>query len=70
VFAWDSRKAARNLEKHGVSFEEAATVFADPDALEWEDLEHSARENRFKRLGDLDRGPYPDFSLFLQEFEK
>jgi uncharacterized DUF497 family protein len=51
VFAWDSRKAARNLEKHGVSFEEAATVFADPDALEWEDLEHSARENRFKRLG-------------------
>jgi uncharacterized DUF497 family protein len=38
VFAWDSRKAARNLEKHGVSFEEAATVFADPDALEWEDL--------------------------------
>ena len=36
---------------HGVSFEEAATVFADPDALEWEDLEHSHRENRFKRLG-------------------
>jgi uncharacterized protein len=51
VFAWDARKAARNLEKHGVSFEEAATVFADPDALEWEDLEHSTRENRFKRLG-------------------
>jgi uncharacterized DUF497 family protein len=51
VFAWDARKAARNLEKHGVSFEEAATVFADPDALEWEDLEHSTREDRFKRLG-------------------
>jgi uncharacterized DUF497 family protein len=51
VFAWDARKAARNLEKHGVSFEEAATVFADPDALEWEDLEHSHQENRFKRLG-------------------
>ena len=51
MFAWDARKAARNLEKHGVSFEEAASVFADPDALEWEDLEHSHRENRFKRLG-------------------
>jgi len=34
VFSWDTRKALRNLEKHGVSFEEAATVFADPDALE------------------------------------
>lgn len=33
---------------HGVSFEEAATVFA---ALEWEDLKHSHHENRFKRLG-------------------
>jgi uncharacterized DUF497 family protein len=51
VFAWDARKATRNLRKHGVSFEEAATVFADPDALEWEDLEHSRDENRFKRLG-------------------
>ena len=51
MFAWDARKAAKNLEKHGVSFEEAATVFADPEALEWEDLEHSHQENRFKRLG-------------------
>jgi uncharacterized DUF497 family protein len=51
VFAWNARKAARNLEKHGVSFEEAATVFADPEALEWEDLEHSEGEIRFKRLG-------------------
>jgi uncharacterized protein len=37
VFSWDARKARRNLEKHGVSFEEAATVFVDPEALEWED---------------------------------
>ena len=51
MFAWDAGKAARNLTKHGVSFEEAATVFADPEALEWEDLEHSHDENRFKRLG-------------------
>lgn len=51
MFAWDVQKGARNLKKHGVSFEEAATVFGDPEALEWEDLEHSHRENRFKRLG-------------------
>ena len=36
MFSWDARKARINLEKHGVSFEEAATVFADPEALEWE----------------------------------
>jgi uncharacterized protein len=56
VFAWDAHKATRNLEKHGVSFEEAATVFADPNALEWEDLEHSYLEGRFKRLGLSSRG--------------
>jgi uncharacterized protein len=51
VFTWDARKATRNVGKHGVSFEEAVTVFADPDALEWEDLGHSQHENRYKRLG-------------------
>jgi uncharacterized DUF497 family protein len=51
VFSWDTRKAQRNLEKHGVSFEEAVTVFADADALEWEDREHSQEEQRWKRLG-------------------
>jgi uncharacterized DUF497 family protein len=56
VFAWDARKATRNLRKHGVSFEEAATVFADPDALEWEDMEHSRDEYRFKRLGISSQG--------------
>jgi uncharacterized protein len=51
MFNWDARKAARNIRKHGVSFEEAATIFADPDGLEWEDLEHGHTEHRFKRLG-------------------
>ena len=40
-----------NLKKHGVSFEEAATVFADPDALDWDDPEHSQAEIRSERLG-------------------
>jgi uncharacterized protein len=56
VFTWDARKATRNFKKHGVAFEEAVTVFADPDALEWEDLEHSQHEARFKRLGISDKG--------------
>jgi hypothetical protein len=37
-FTWDPRKATSNVRKHGVSFEEAATVFADPLALAVEDL--------------------------------
>ncbi len=51
MFSWDARKALGNLKKHGVSFEEAATVFGDPDALDWDDPEHSHAEIRSKRLG-------------------
>ena len=42
-FAWDLEKAASNLKKHGVSFEEAASVFADPLALYGEDPSHPKR---------------------------
>ena len=51
MFSWDASKARINHEKHGVAFEEAATVFADPDGLDWEDPEHSRDERRYKRLG-------------------
>lgn len=51
MFSWDTRKAIVNFEKHGVSFEEAATVFADSEGLDWEDLAHSTQETRYKRLG-------------------
>jgi len=56
VFSWDAHKAGSNLKKHGVSFEEAATIFADHDALDWDDAEHSHSEQRFKRLGASLRG--------------
>jgi uncharacterized DUF497 family protein len=52
MFSWDVRKAQVNYEKHRVAFEEAATVFADPDGLDWEDLERSREEKRYKRLGE------------------
>jgi uncharacterized protein len=51
VFSWDTRKAIGNFDKHGVSFEEATTIFVDPDGLDWEDDEHSLIEQRFKRVG-------------------
>ena len=50
-FAWDPRKAAANLRKHGVSFLEAQTVFADDQALLIDDPEHSTTEERFVLLG-------------------
>jgi uncharacterized DUF497 family protein len=43
-FSWDNKKAASNLKKHGVSFEEAATVFGDPLALVVDDAVHPERE--------------------------
>lgn len=48
---WDERKAASNRRKHGVSFEEARTVFLDEDALQIPDPEHSDTEDRFVMLG-------------------
>jgi len=51
VFEWDQKKAAANLAKHDVSFDEAATVFADPSGLDGADVRHSNRERRFLRLG-------------------
>ena len=50
-FAWDRRKARSNLAKHGVSFEEAQTVFLDERARLIDDADHSAEEDRFVLLG-------------------
>jgi uncharacterized DUF497 family protein len=51
VFEWDPRKAEANAAKHGVTFDDAVTVFLDPAALDGPDLHHSAAESRFRRLG-------------------
>ncbi len=50
-FEWDENKARSNLKKHGVSFEEAETVFYDENAIEFYDDEHSEWEDRFLLLG-------------------
>jgi uncharacterized protein len=50
-FEWDPAKAKQNLRKHGVSFERAATVFLDPNALSIFDTKHSSGEDRWITLG-------------------
>ena len=50
-FEWDPDKAKTNLDKHGISFEEAMTVFYDEAAIEFYDDEHSEWEDRFLLLG-------------------
>jgi uncharacterized DUF497 family protein len=54
-FEWDHRKAAQNRKKHGVSFEEASTVFGDPLARIIDDPVHSTEEDRFVIVGESDR---------------
>ena len=54
-FEWDPDKDRRNQVNHGVSFEEAGTVFGDRNALSWEDVEHSVGEYRSLTLGYTDR---------------
>ena len=50
-FEWDDRKAAANAKKHGVSFEEAKSVFVDERAKLIDDPDHSEDEDRFILLG-------------------
>jgi uncharacterized DUF497 family protein len=50
-FEWDEQKAAENLAKHGVSFDEASTVFGDPLAGTVLDPQHSTDEYRFVTIG-------------------
>lgn len=50
-FEWDAAKAAANLRKHGVSFEEAASLFGDPLAITFADPDHSLTEERWLTFG-------------------
>jgi uncharacterized DUF497 family protein len=51
IFRWDPAKAIINLEKHGVSFAEAATAFDDPLSATFPDAEHSRGEHRYLTIG-------------------
>ncbi len=51
-FDWDGQKAENNLKKHGVSFDEAASVWEDYFNIEFFDEGHSVEENRFLIIGE------------------
>lgn len=55
-FEWDAKKAVSNRRKHGVSFQEARTIFGDQNELMISDREHSEEEERFISIGRSERG--------------
>jgi hypothetical protein len=55
LFEWDTRKGAAYAKKHGVTFEEACTVFGDPLAILMPDPDHSIAEQRYVLLGTSSR---------------
>jgi uncharacterized protein len=56
TFEWDARKAAANLKKHKLAFEDAATVFLDPLAMTYPDPDHSLNEHREVTIGHTMEG--------------
>ena len=56
IFEWDEKKDRANTKKHGVSFNEAVTVFRDPLSITVADPEHSEAEYRFLDIGMTDQG--------------
>ena len=55
-FEWGEEKAAANLAKHGVSFEEAGTIFDDPLYVDFYDPDHSSEEHRYIIIGESRQG--------------
>jgi len=56
TFEWDEKKADENLRKHGVSFDEAKTVFNDPFSVTIYDPDHSSDEQRYIDIGLSSKG--------------
>ena len=55
-FEWNENKAIANLSKHGVSFEEAKTIFDDPFYVDFYDPDHSENEERYLIVGESSQG--------------
>ena len=55
-FTWDPKKAVANARRHRITFEEAASAFADPTSLTIPDPDHSQSEERFVLIGQSERG--------------
>ncbi|MGH8547668.1 MAG: BrnT family toxin [Methylococcales bacterium] len=61
-YEWDNNKASANLSKHGVSFDEAKTVFIDPLYVDFYDPDHAYDEHRYILIGKLVQGRLLVFS--------
>nr|VFJ66670.1 MAG: hypothetical protein BECKFW1821C_GA0114237_101048 [Candidatus Kentron sp. FW] len=55
-FEWDKGKAAKNIEKHGIAFDEAKSIFKDPGFITVVDEEHSIGEERYISIGLSENG--------------
>ncbi len=55
-FEWDPKKAKENLQKHGISFDEAVTAFYDPLSATFDDPDHSLDEQRYITIGFSSKG--------------
>ena len=55
-YEWDQEKSENNLQKHGVSFEESASVFGDPLYIDFYDPDHSIDERRYLIIGQSNAG--------------
>jgi uncharacterized DUF497 family protein len=68
-FEWDEQKAKANQRKHGISFEEASTVFDDPLSINFDDPDHSTTgKNRYFIIGLSDQGKF--LFVFYTEMRK
>lgn len=68
-FEWDEAKARRNEQKHGVTFDEAASCFRDVFAIESFDVQHSVDEDRFALMGMSDKNRVVVVAFTLRDFE-
>ena len=69
IFDWDDNKAESNKKKHGVSFAEAASAFADPNAIEFLDAKNSEKEERWILVG-LSARSHVLLVVFVEREEK
>lgn len=68
-FEWENQKAQLNVKKHGVSFDDAATIFYDPLYLEDYDEAHSGQEDRFKIIG-MSRNGRLLIAIYIQRVDR
>lgn len=67
-FEWDPAKEAANIEKHGIAFEDAKAVFADPERLEEESSKPEYEEERRRAIGRL--GPHVVMVVFTDRGDR